>query len=364
MSLFSAYFVFDVPLLTYSLTHFLTFIVIMLFFLAFMFALIGTVFFTPASVRLARRFGVLDYPMARKVHRQPVPRWGGIGIYCGFLSALTAATLFFPSFRDLLAMRGGGLLRQLAGILFGGGLVFVLGLIDDRKPVNALSKLLTQIIAAYIAMDFGVRISGITLPFHQAYFAFPLILSEVITVFWIIGFMNTINLVDGLDGLASGIVAIASGTFFIVALLQRQAATAALANQLTMAAVLAAGLTGACLGFLLFNFHPARVFMGDSGALFLGFMLAAISTVGTLKSTAFMAIFIPITVVALPIMDVALSIFRRMRQGYGVMQPDKDHIHHHLLRFGWTHREVVLLMYVFTLLLAIGSILLTVFKGT
>ena len=336
----------------------------MLFFLAFVLAFIGTVLFTPASVRLARRFEVVDYPQARKVHRQPLPRWGGIGIYCGFLLALAGGFLLFPSFRRLLTVRDGEIARQLAGIMFGSGLVFVLGLIDDRKPVRAVSKLLTQIIAAYIAMDFGVRISGITLPFHNSYFPFPLLLGEIITVFWIIGFMNTINLADGLDGLAAGIVAIASGTFFIVALLQRQTATAALASQLTLSSFLAAGLTGACLGFLMFNFHPARVFMGDSGALFLGFMLAAISTVGTLKSTAFMAIFIPITVVALPVMDVALSIFRRMRQGYGVMQPDKDHIQHRLLRYGWTHREVVLLMYVVTLLLAIGSILLTVFKGT
>jgi UDP-GlcNAc:undecaprenyl-phosphate GlcNAc-1-phosphate transferase len=175
--------------------------------------------------------------------------------------------------------------------------------------------------------------------------------------------MNTINLADGLDGLAAGIVAIAAGTFFVVALLQSDTKIIFLSKQLQFSAVLAVALMGACLGFLLFNFNPAKVFMGDSGALFLGFMLSAISTIGTLKSTAIMALFIPIVVVALPILDVALSIFRRMRQGMGLMQPDKDHIHHRLLKFGWSHREVVLLMYVFTLILSIGSILLTVFKG-
>jgi len=334
----------------------------MIYFAIFLLAFVGTVIFTPASIVLARRFDVLDYPRSRKVHRQPLPRWWGIGIFLGFFAALTAVTLF-PHFKSLLAYRSGELFKQLSGIIFGGTLVFVLGLIDDKKSLQAVTKLLTQIIAAYIAMDYGVRISGLALPFGPGYYELPKLLGQALTVFWIIGFMNTVNLADGLDGLASGIVAIAAGTFFIVALLQGQTKIILLSKQLTMAAILAAGLTGACLGFLLYNFHPAKVFMGDSGALFLGFMLASISTIGTLKSTAVMSIVIPIVVVALPILDVALSMFRRMRQGNGLMQADKDHIHHRLLRFGWSHREVVLLMYVITLLLSIGSILLTVFKG-
>lgn len=336
----------------------------MVFFSIFIFALIGTVLFTPVSILLAKKFDVMDYPRARKVHRQPLPRWGGIGIYAGFFLGLLLVYLLFPSFGALLHFRTGDLLKQMTGIVFGATLVFALGLFDDKKNIRAVSKLLVQIIAAYVAMDYGVRISGLALPFFNGFLQFPIWLGQVLTVFWIIGFMNTINLADGLDGLAAGIVAIASGTFFVVALLQAQTSSAVMLSKgLTLAAILAAGLTGACLGFLLFNFHPARVFMGDSGALFLGFMLSAISTIGTLKSTAIMAIFIPIMVVALPITDVALSIFRRMRQGMGLMQPDKDHIHHRLLRYGWTHREVVLLLYIFTLLLSIGSILLTVFKG-
>jgi len=334
----------------------------MVYFLVFVIALIGTAVFTPFSIVLARTFDVLDYPRSRKVHRQPLPRWGGIGIFFGFFLAVFIVH-FVPSFRGLLAYKSGELLKQLTGIVFGSSLVFILGLIDDKKSVRAVTKLLTQIIAAYIAMDYGVRISGLTLPFVNGFYEFPKLLAQVLTVFWIIGFMNTINLADGLDGLAAGIVAVASGTFFIVALLQGQTKIVLLSKQLMMAAVLAAGLAGACIGFLLYNFHPAKVFMGDSGALFLGFMLAAISTIGTLKTTAFVSLFIPVTVVALPIMDVALSMFRRMRQGMGLMQPDKDHIHHRLLRFGWSHREVVLLIYVFTLILSIGSILLTVFKG-
>jgi len=335
----------------------------MIYLLSFIFALIGTAVFTPVSMLLAKKFDVLDYPRARKVHRQPLPRWGGIGLYAGFFGAMALLYALVPSFRILLDFKSGELLKQLTGIIFGSTAVFILGLVDDKKSVHAPVKFCVQIIAAYIAMDYGVRITGLALPFINGFLTFPIIIGQIVTVFWIIGFMNTINLADGLDGLAGGIVAIAAGTFFVTALLQTDVKLVLLSKQLMFAAVLASALTGACMGFLLYNFNPAKVFMGDSGALFLGFMLSAISTIGTLKTTAIMALFIPITVVALPILDVALSIFRRMRAGMGLMQPDKDHIHHRLLRFGWTHREVVLLMYIFTLILSIGSILLTVFKG-
>lgn len=334
----------------------------MIYFAGFLFALLATVIFTPISIRLARKYNVLDYPRARKVHHQPLPRWGGIGLYAGFFIALGLLLLLFPSFKHMLAYKTGTLFKELAGIALGSTVVFVLGLMDDKKPVQPIVKLLIQIIAAYVALDYGVRISGVTLPFFN-FHKLPLIIGQVLTIFWIIGFMNTINLADGLDGLAAGIVAIASGTFFVVALLQGQTKIVLLAKQLELASILAVLLTGASLGFLLFNFSPAKVFMGDSGALFLGFMLSAISIIGTLKSTAMMSIFIPITVVALPIIDVALAIYRRMRSGARVMNADKGHIHHRLLSYGWTQREVVLLMYVFTFIFSIGSILLTVFKG-
>jgi len=336
----------------------------MIYLSAFIFALMGTVVGVPFSIYLARRFDVMDYPKARKVHRQPLPRWGGIGIYIGF--ALAMGLLFlFPAFRELLAYKYKSieLFKVFCGVAFGGTLIFVLGAIDDKKSIQALTKLLVMIIASYIAMDYGVRINGLILPWHNTYFEFPLILSELVTVLWIIGFTNTINLADGLDGLAAGIVAIASATFFVVALLQGQTKVMYLAKQLSFSAALAAALCGACLGFLIYNFNPAKVFMGDSGALFIGFLLAAISAVGTLKSTAVLALLIPVVAVALPIVDVALSIFRRMRKGSGIMEPDKEHIHHRLLSYGWTHREVVLLMYIFTLIFSIASILLTVFKG-
>jgi UDP-GlcNAc:undecaprenyl-phosphate GlcNAc-1-phosphate transferase len=336
----------------------------MLFIFAFLFAFIFTVVATPISVFFAKKYDVLDYPRARKVHRQPIPRWGGIAIFSGFMLSMLLVYLFFPSFKELLSFKTGlALSKQFAGVLIGGTIIFVLGLFDDKKPVHSPLKLAIQIIVAYIVMDYGVRISGIANPFKGQYLEFPIFFGQIITVFWIIGFMNTINLADGLDGLAAGIVAIAAATFFIVAILQGQTKIILLSKQLNLASIFAIALFGSCLGFLLFNFNPARVFMGDSGSLFLGFMLSVISTVGTLKTAAFISLFIPVTVVALPILDVALSIFRRMRKGMGLMDPDKEHIHHRLLSFGWTHREVVLLMYIFTLMLSICSILLTVYKG-
>jgi UDP-GlcNAc:undecaprenyl-phosphate GlcNAc-1-phosphate transferase len=314
---------------------------------------------------MARKLDVLDYPRARKVHRKPLPRWGGIGIYLGFFLAVFTVYKFMPPFKQLLnsQFNSYSLYKQLIGIVFGSSLIFVLGLIDDKKPVKALTKLLVQIIAVYIAIDYGVRIHGLAVPYVSEYYTFPLILGQVITVFWLTGFMNTINLADGLDGLAAGIGAVASGTFFIVALLQASTSDIFLARQLSLSAVIAVTLTGACLGFLVWNFHPAKVFMGDSGALFIGYILATTSVLGTLKTTAVISIFIPVIVVALPILDVALSMFRRMRKGMNLMQPDKEHIHHRILKFGWTQREVVLLMYVFTLILSIGAVVLTVVRG-
>jgi UDP-GlcNAc:undecaprenyl-phosphate GlcNAc-1-phosphate transferase len=213
-------------------------------------------------------------------------------------------------------------------------------------------------------MDFGVRISGLTLPVGNRYYQFPIMISQLVTVLWLVGFMNTINLADGLDGLAAGIVMIASGTFFIVCILQKaQTNDLLVARQLQLSGVLSMTLCGASLGFILFNFHPAKVFMGDCGALLLGFLLGSISIIGTLKTTAVISLFVPVIIVALPVFDVILSIYRRLRSGISVGKPDKEHIHHRMLKWGWTHREVVLFTYVITLILSVFTITLTALRG-
>ena len=340
---------------------------------AFAVALFVSFATTPIAKWLARKFDVVDRPDARKIHSRIMPRWGGISIFMGFITGI-ACLYFFKQFQMLLAFRHKvfvnneleGILsidKQLTGILIGGTVIFILGLFDDKKSVPPVVKFLIQIIVALSVISYGVNISGLNLPFFGSYLNFPLLLSQIITIFWLIGFMNTINLIDGLDGLASGVVAIAASTFLIVAILQSDTKIILFSKQLKLAAILCAALAGACIGFLYHNFHPAKIFMGDSGSQFLGFMLGAISVIGTLKTTAVVALFIPITVVALPVLDVAFSILRRFKSKKNIMDADKEHFHHRLLNIGWTHKEIVLLIYVITFVLSFCAILLTVFNG-
>jgi UDP-GlcNAc:undecaprenyl-phosphate GlcNAc-1-phosphate transferase len=340
---------------------------------AFFLSLTATCLFVPVALWASRRWGALDMPDPRKVHTAPIPRWGGLAMFLGFLSSVAALCMFHPRLQSLLAFRHRwtengevtGILSiksQLVGILVGGSIVFVLGMMDDKKPLPAVTKLLMQIIAAYAAMMYGVRIAGMTLP-GMGYVTFPIWLSQAVTLFWMLGFMNTINLVDGLDGLAAGVAVIAAGTFLMVCVLQGETKVVLFAKQLKLAAVLSAALCGAAMGFLFFNFHPARIFMGDGGALFLGFILGAASVIGTLKITAVMAFVIPVLVIGLPVMDVAFAMFRRMRNGQGLFAPDKGHFHHRLLSRGWTQREVVFMAYIITLLLSLATLFLTFFEG-
>jgi len=335
----------------------------MAYLLIFLFAFVFTVTAVPVSIILAKKYDALDYPKARKVHRKPVPRWGGIGIFVGLILALLSAYFFIPQFKELIVPVSAhkDVFKVCIGIVLGSFIIFLLGFLDDVIRFPAKFKLLVQLLVASIMFFFGVKITGIGIPFTSIYLTLPLVLSFALSLFWFCGFINAINLADGLDGLATGIVAIASAAFFVVAILLNNGVLTNSA-QMGLSAFLAVAVCGAALGFLIYNFNPAKVFMGDGGSLFLGFMLATITMTGTLKSTAVLALFVPIIVVALPILDVALALFRRLRKGMGIMMPDKEHIHHRLLQYGWSQREIVLLMYVFTLILSIVSILLVVLK--
>lgn len=346
----------------------------------FLFSFLVVFLSTPFFRYLAKKFKVLDYPRprSRKVHSEPIPRWGGLSIYFGLLLSIIVFYFLSADFKSLLEYKdslysAGRLVRylelskQLTGVLIAATLVVILGMIDDKKGVSPIVKLLTQIIAAYIAMDYGVRILGLTLPlchggFGGKFYYLPTILSQIITVIWLVGFMNTINLVDGLDGLATGLVAIAAFTFFAISLIQGETKIVFIARQLNLAAILSIGLCGATLGFLGHNFYPAKIFLGDTGSLLLGFLLGTIAVIGTLKTTAVIAIFIPILVVGLPVIDVFFAIIRRFRKGKPIFEADKEHFHHRLLRLGWTQKEIVFLVYIVTLILSQGAILLTIFK--
>ncbi|OGS34395.1 MAG: hypothetical protein A2474_03610 [Elusimicrobia bacterium RIFOXYC2_FULL_34_12] len=340
---------------------------------AFIVSLVISFAFTPLAGLLAKKFKVMDNPDARKVHSKLMPRWGGIAIYLGFVVGVCSLFLF-KRFGQLLAFRHKvivndnlidilSLENQFIGIIVGGTILFILGLLDDKKSIPPVPKFLIQIIAALTVINYGVNITGLNLPFFSNYLNFPLLLSQIITIFWLIGFMNTINLIDGLDGLAAGVVAIAASTFLIVAILQSDTKVILFSKQLKLAAILCAALTGACIGFLFHNFYPAKIFMGDSGSQFIGFILGAITVIGTLKTTAVVSLFIPIIVVAFPVLDVAFSILRRFSSKKSIMEADKGHFHHRLLGKGWTQREIVFLIYIITFILSLFAILITIFNG-
>lgn len=299
---------------------------------------------TPAVILLAKATGAVDKPNARKVHTKEIPRIGGIGIYLAFLTAIIVTAV--------MSKFEGEMLFEVIGLIVSGSMMFLVGLIDDYKNLPAKVKLLGQILAALVlVIGFDVRIDFITDPFgdyiYLEWFAIPA------TLFWLVGITNAVNLIDGLDGLAAGVSLIASITIFLVAMEQN----------FFLVAILTAALAGAALGFLFYNTNPARIFMGDSGALFLGFMLAGISVIGAVKSAATIALIVPVVSLGLPICDVAFAIVRRYRGGQPIFKPDKGHLHHRLLNMGFTQRQAVCLMYLISAVLGLSAIALTEVSG-
>ncbi|MBR1806523.1 MAG: undecaprenyl/decaprenyl-phosphate alpha-N-acetylglucosaminyl 1-phosphate transferase [Selenomonadaceae bacterium] len=307
---------------------------------AFAAALIVALVVMPAVIFLAKKTGAMDAPNARKVHKKPVPRIGGLGIYAGFMAAIIFIALKFGL--------DGEQLKEIVGLVLSGSLIVALGLVDDYKNLPAKVKLAGQIVAAAVlVLFFDVRIDFVTDPFGD--FLYLDKLAVPATIFWLVGLTNTVNLIDGLDGLAAGVASIASITIMFVALDQN----------LTLVAVLTAALAGAAVGFLKYNFNPAEIFMGDTGSMFLGFMLAGVSVTGSVKSVATIALIVPIFALGLPILDTTFAIVRRFRGGVPIFKPDKGHLHHRLLSVGFTQRQAVLLMYVISALFGLSAIALT-----
>ncbi len=315
---------------------------------------------TPLIPLLARKFGVMDRPDERKVHRRLVPSWGGLAIYLAFSGSIALIFLFHDAFRVLLRYHHFLVQKYLVGILVGATIITILGLIDDKKGTNPTIKLLVQVIAAIVLLWYGIRIVGINNPLGKTYVEFSLYLSFIITIIWTVTFVNAINLIDGLDGLAAGVVVIASITFFVITLFQiDKQSNVTISNRLELVAIMSMALVGSASGFLLYNFHPARIFMGDTGSMFLGFILGAITIMGTLKTVAAIAILVPIMVIGLPLLDTFLTIIRRLKRRKPLLQADREHLHHRLLDYGWGQKKTVLLMYGISGILALGAILLT-----
>jgi UDP-GlcNAc:undecaprenyl-phosphate GlcNAc-1-phosphate transferase len=299
---------------------------------AFTMALVITYCLTPYVKTLAIKVGALDAPDARKVHKVPIPRMGGLAIYAGFIIAVLASM---------------HLSQEIIGLIIGGTVILIVGIVDDMVQLPARVKLLGQIAAAAVLILFDIRIDWLTNPFGDMFYVDYL--SIPITLLWVVGLTNTVNLIDGLDGLAAGVSTIAAVTILLVALQQN----------FWVVAVLTAALAGSSLGFLQHNFNPAKIFMGDTGSMFLGYMLAAISVLGTVKSAATIALIVPIVALGLPIMDTAFAIIRRYSSGQPIFKPDKGHLHHRLLEMGLSQKQAVLLMYVISGCLGLSAIALT-----
>jgi UDP-GlcNAc:undecaprenyl-phosphate GlcNAc-1-phosphate transferase len=314
-------------------------------------ALIGT----PLVRRLAVRNGFIDHPSDRKVHPKPTPTLGGLALWFAVLVGLGVAYAI-PDFRPLFEASS-----EPIGVAVAGTVIVALGGYDDVRTLSVPAKVAGQILAAGILLLYGVQL---------AYFWFPGLgvlslsadLALPLTLLWVLAMVNAVNLIDGLDGLAAGVVAIAAAAFFLYA---QQAGQPIWGDSPSPASLLSVVVAGAALGFLPYNLHPARIFMGDSGSMLLGLVLGAATISGVGKTDAptnsdlaalAIPVAIPLLVLAVPFTDVAFAIVRRVRRGRPVTRPDKEHIHHQLLEIGHSHRAAVLLMYLWSSLLA-GSAL-------
>lgn len=285
----------------------------------------------PIMKTMAVHVNAMDYPNERKVHKRPMPRLGGVAIFLSFL----VGYMFFAN----------GSVRMLA-ILIASFVIVLMGIFDDINPIKARYKLIIQIIAACITTFYGnIVLNDISLFGLNLYFPAPL--NYIITIMIIISITNAMNLIDGLDGLASGISCIYFGTIAIIA--------GILNNIGGLDVILSLIMLGATLGFLVYNFPPATIFMGDSGSQFLGFIIAVISLLG-FKGTTITSLIVPLLILAIPIFDVVLAIFRRLIKGGGIMKADKEHFHHQLLKMKFTQRKTIIIIYIINLIFAAVSI--------
>ena len=291
---------------------------------------------TPIVKQFAHRVGAIDVPKdSRRMHDHPIPRMGGLAIFLGFVLSVVL-------FADVTL--------QVRGILLGSLLVVIVGVVDDIVPLPAWFKFVLQIAAALIAVFHGVRIEIIANPniFSDAEYLFFGSLSIPITVIWIVAVTNSVNLIDGLDGLAVGVSTIATVTMLVIALVVSDGNVA----------VILAALAGACIGFMPYNLHPAELFMGDTGALLLGYVLATMSIVGLFKFFAIISFVVPFIVLGLPIFDTAFAFFRRIIRGQNPMKPDRKHFHHRLIDMGLSQKQAVAILYAISGILGLIAILI------
>lgn len=292
---------------------------------------------TPLVKMLAYKVGAIDVPKDnRRMHKEPIPRLGGLAIFLAFLLGV----LLFAEID-----------RQMQGILLGAIMIVVLGVMDDIMTLKALPKFIVQIAAAGVAVYHGCAIETISNP--NLFSAVPYINLGVwsipVTIIWIVAITNAVNFIDGLDGLACGVSAISAGSLFVIALLVSEGNVA----------IILAALLGACLGFIPYNLNPAKIFMGDTGATFLGYILATISVQGLFKMYAIISFAVPFLILGVPIFDICFAFLRRIAKGQNPMKADRGHVHHRLIDMGFSQKQSVAISYLITAILGLAAVVLT-----
>lgn len=312
-------------------------------------AAVVTIALTPLARKLAIKLDAIDYPSARRVNMLPIPRMGGVAIFGGILAALAVAGFGVYAFGWVDPFIDyNGIEVNYWGVLLGTVLIFLVGAVDDVVDLNPKAKMLGQIVAACVVAGSGLLFSSIHNPFGEGYIEFGWV-AYPLTVFYLVAFANVINLIDGLDGLAAGITGISAITILLFAVLTGR----------FDAALFSVILVGVCAGFLKSNFFPASIFMGDSGALLLGFSLGVISLFAVARSALFVSLLVPILAAGVPILDTFFAIVRRKREHRPIDEADKGHIHHRLMRAGFSQRATVLIMWAWTALLASCGVIIT-----
>jgi UDP-GlcNAc:undecaprenyl-phosphate GlcNAc-1-phosphate transferase len=318
-----------------------------LFILALGTAFVTALLATPQVRKLALKVGVLDSVDDRRMHAEPKPRIGGIAVYLGLVFALFVSigfalhTTLFHSANDT---------QDFFGLLFGGTLIMLVGVWDDIMGMRPRNKFLAQVVVAIVSMVYGFHIPGFEIPGTDRYVNLPPYIDYPITLVWYLGMMNAINFLDGLDGLLAGVTAISGIFLFAIAS----------AHGHVGAALVLCALVGGALGFLPYNFNPAKIFLGDTGSLFIGYVFATVSLLITAKIAVTVSLLVPLVALALPVVDTAAAILRRFRAGKAITEADRGHFHHILVfRFGLNVKQAVLLIYAVSFILGMAAYLLS-----
>ncbi|WP_028401468.1 glycosyltransferase family 4 protein [Ectobacillus panaciterrae] len=298
---------------------------------AFFASLITVLLVTPFVIKLAFKIGAVDKPNARKVHQKITPRLGGLAIFIGVVVGYFVSGLYN---------------ERMTTIVVGAIIIVIIGILDDIYELSPKWKLLGQVAAAVLIVKSGLTIDILSIPFSDKYYHLG-ILSYPLTIVWIVGITNAINLIDGLDGLSAGISSIALATIAFMAF----------QGNIVLILTIAVIVIASTIGFLFYNFNPAKIFMGDTGALFLGYCISVLSLLGLYKSITLFSLLVPIIILGVPIFDTTFAIIRRIVNKKPISAPDKSHLHHRLLAMGFSHRKTVLLIYGFGIFFSVNAII-------